>query len=105
MSNLLFSAARSMLILLAFGMTLAGCTTPVSHVCAPPFQAPANLTNYQGEPLPPLNSSGQTPSLGDALNGYLQAIEQATGYRDAYHALAEYEKGSYIVRQNAYTQP
>lgn len=39
------------------------------------------------------------PTIGDALNAYLKAIKELTGYRDAYHALAEYEKGRYLVQQ------
>lgn len=44
---------------------------------------------------------GGGATTAELLQAYHAAIEQATGYRDAYHALAQFEEGRYIVQKAA----
>lgn len=54
---------------------------------------------------PPAEGVDELPGGGattaELLQAYHAAIEQATGYRDAYHALAQFEEGRYIVQKAA----
>ena len=51
-------------------------------------------------PSQPQELSGGAITSAEVLQAYHAAIEQLTGYRDAYQALVQYEEGREIVQQS-----
>lgn len=62
------------------------------------------VPSTDADPREPDHAPGGAPTSAEILSAYAVAIEQAAGYRDAYHALVEYDKGRYAVQQSFHAQ-
>lgn len=63
------------------------------------------LPTPDADPAEPHELPGGALTSPEILQAYRKAIEQLAGYRDAYHALAQFDAGRFIVQQTAHQEP